>query len=278
ISYSKLFLPLRLRRGIEGDGFFAIRNTSPRYFASCAPRAFTSLRPSYRRGYFSPSHAPRRHHRRHVRCPQRRHQHRELPEQPQRHHAYRQIPKRQARHFEELHQHEVDADRQHHAHHDPERDDQEILGLEVTQDVRARRAERAADADLLAPLRDPETRQSHDSESGDAEQRDDHADQQAGHGAVALEEAFAQVANGAAVGVIEHHVRRDLCHRRAGLGHHAFQILWFGADQISARKLTARLYRHEYAPLRAVLAVFGVLRHRQVRDHADHAELPFGSP
>jgi hypothetical protein len=60
------------------------------------------------------------------------------------------------------HQRQVRSDAERHAQHHADADDQRVLGLEITQDVAARRAQGTAHADGSTALADPEAAQSDD--------------------------------------------------------------------------------------------------------------------
>ena len=117
----------------------------------------------------------------------------------------------------------VEADRGRDAGDDAAARDQQVLGLEVAQDVGARGAERAADADLPMPLADPEARKPDDARRRDQQQRRADDGHQRRHAAILLVGARAYLRERAhpgnhaqAIGCIEPllHAFRDLIETR----------------------------------------------------------------
>lgn len=76
-----------------------------------------------------------------------------------------------------LHQQQVEPDRQQRAQRHATGDDQEVLGLEVVQDLPARCAQRATDADAARALAHPEIGQPRGAKRGHEQQPQRRRDQ-----------------------------------------------------------------------------------------------------
>src|SRR5882724_3456506 len=104
--------------------------------------------------------------RRNGRCAQRRPKHRELAQYEHEERTADGAAVVHANHFETADHPQIQTDGTGYSTQRARRGDQKILGLKMLHDGAPRGAERAAYADLLAPLRDPVAGQSNDAERG----------------------------------------------------------------------------------------------------------------
>src|SRR6185437_3489693 len=151
--------------------------------------------------------------------------------------------------------------------------DQEILGLEVTQDIDPRRADRTADTDAAGTLPYPEIRETRDAERGDEQQSQCGCEQQADHGGIALEVFRADLRVGFAL-VLDQSIRINLQQGGMCCFKYALAILRGTAHHV-IRVRTGRQLRVEHGVV--IGAWHAQARGKQGLHHADHADRVLGT-
>jgi hypothetical protein len=170
--------------------------------------------------------------------------HRELAQREQRQAPHEQELVGQARDVVRIDEVVVDGERQRHAQHHAGHPEQAGFGHELCEELLARRAERAAHADLVRALRDPEAGQTEDAERRDHQQPQTYRGEQPRQRALLPEELVALCVHRALVDDRDAGVSRQQARTR--LRQHPVPLGRSCADHVMGTRRVGHTHRHDH--------------------------------